>query len=322
MRPEQVKVGAISNKAFLLLVVDTIYAKEELPKRDPKAVNIIVDDIGIVSATQVEAFCSLQEEKRLSLSMKFKVSFTYEHNCVDIGISLLRFEIDGKFISRSDFNNPHTKSYAEDILGMLVHNYKIELLRHTQNINNYENISSSFTDDSIWDGTLFNALPSLWVKADGGIDMSELESNEVDNTDFCNQQCEEPVNVGAIENMIQLPFNKVIRLKSLLLSNRTYIYLSPKGFFNDITGVLVGEMGIDGNALVYTDNTGGSGREVRISNNAGKIVIAHCNGQIKLEDSYIVESIIDINDIGTSKEIFTTNSRWRIQNGIVALQDN
>ena len=321
MRPEQVKVGAISNKAFLLLVVDTIKAIEELPKRDPKAFNIIADDIGIVSETQVEAFCCVSAETH-SFSMKHKVSFTYEHNCVDIRIFMLGMELDGKSISRSDLNNPHTKSFVDDILCGFVHNYKTALLEQTQNISTYENISSSFTDDSIWDGTLFNALPSLWEKADGGIDMSELESDEVDHTYFCNQQCEEPVNVGAIENVIQLPFNKVVRLKSLLLSNRTYIYLSPKGYFNDITGVLVGEMSIDGNALVYTDNTGGSDREVRISNNAGKIVIAHCNGQIKLEDSYIVEAIIGVNDIGTSKEIFTTNSRRIIQKGIVALQDN
>ena len=61
---------------------------------------------------------------------------------------------------------------------------------------------------------------------------------------------------------------------------------------------------------------------MRISNNGGKIVIVRGDGRIKHEDSYIVEAIVDVYNISTSKEILSSNARRIIQNGIANLLGN
>ena len=56
--------------------------------------------------------------------------------------------------------------------------------------------------------------------------------------------------------------------------------------------------------------------------NGGKIVIVRGDGRIKHEDSYIVEAIVDVYNISTSKEILSSNARRIIQNGIANLLGN
>ncbi|MBR4028941.1 MAG: hypothetical protein IKJ08_05095 [Alistipes sp.] len=292
MRSEQINIGSISNKAFLLLVIDTINTFEDDVKRANTDTRVIVDNIGIASETHVDAsYTSIIANN--STSIKYKVSFAYKNNLIDIEVCLLSYEYKGKILPPDTFNNPKFASLIDKVLYREVQLSKTRLLSKAKNMNYYETLSGSLTDDSVWDGTIFDSLPS----------------SDIDD-------------ISIYENLIQLPFHKVIRLKSAQYSDITYVYLSTKGVFDEIGGVLVGEISVDENALIYTKNIGYSSRYMRISNNGGKIVIVRGDGRIKHEDSYIVEAIVDVFNISTSKEILSSNSRRIIQNGIANLFGN
>lgn len=321
MRSEQINIGSISNKAFLLLVIDTINTFEDDVKRANTDTRVIVDNIGIASETHVDAsYTSIIANN--STSIKYKVSFAYKNNLIDIEVCLLSYEYKGKILPPDTFNNPKFASLIDKVLYREVQLNKTRLLSKAKNMNYYETLSGSLTDDSVWDGTIFDSLPSSYMEAGFGTEVHELESSVIDNSEDCSLQCDEQDDISIYENLIQLPFHKVIRLKSAQYSDITYVYLSTKGVFDEIGGVLVGEISVDKNALIYTKSIGYSSRYMRISNNGGKIVIVHGDGRIKHEDSYIVEAIVDVYDISTSKEILSSNSRRIIQNGIANLFGN
>ena len=78
MKDERVKLGVISNKVFLLLVVDAISSLEkewEIKNRESVGENKInIDNVAIISETNVEAFYFVTGSR--PRSMKYKVSFT------------------------------------------------------------------------------------------------------------------------------------------------------------------------------------------------------------------------------------------------------
>lgn len=321
MRSEQINIGSISNKAFLLLVIDTINTFEDDVKRANTDTRVIVDNIGIASETHVDAsYTSIIANN--STSIKYKVSFAYRNNLIDIEVCLLSYEYKGKILPPDTFNNPKFTSLIDKVLYREVQLSKTRLLSKAKNMNYYETLSGSLTDDSVWDGTIFDSLPSSDIEAGFGTEVHELESSVIDNSKDCSLQCDEQDDISIYENLIQLPFHKVIRLKSAQYSDITYVYLSTKGVFDEIGGVLVGEISVDENALIYTKSIGYSSRYMRISNNGGKIVIVRGDGRIKHEDSYIVEAIVDVYNISTSKEILSSNARRIIQNGIANLLGN
>lgn len=321
MRSEQINIGSISNKAFLLLVIDTINTFEDDVKRANTDTRVIVDNIGIASETHVDAYYT-SIIANISTSIKHKVSFAYKNNLIDIEVYLLSYEYKGKILPPDAFNNPKFASLTDKVLYREVQLNKTRLLSKAKNMNYYETLSGSLTDDSLWDGTIFDSLPSSYMEAGFGTEVHELESSVIDNSEDCSLQCDEHDDISIYENFIQLPFHKVIRLKSAQYSDITYVYLSTKGVFDEIGGVLVGEISVDENSLIYTKSIGYSSRYMRISNNGGKIVIVRGDGRIKYEDSYIVEAIVDVYNISTSKEILSSNSRRIIQNGIANLLDN
>ena len=321
MRSEQINIGSISNKAFLLLVIDTINTFEDDVKRSNTDTRVIVDNIGIASETHVNAYYT-SIIANISTSIKHKVSFAYKNNLIDIEVYLLSYEYKGKILPPDAFNNPKFASLTDKVLYGEVQLNKTRLLSKAKNMNYYEILSGSLTDDSVWDGTIFDSLPSSYIEAGFGTEVHELESRVIDNSEDCSLQCDEHDDISIYENLIQLPFHKVIRLKSAQCSDITYVYLSTKGVFDEIGGVLVGEISVDGNSLIYTKSIGYSSRYMRISNNGGKIVIVRGDDRIKYEDSYIVEAIVDVYNISTSKEILSSNSRRIIQNGIANLFGN
>lgn len=321
MRSEQINIGSISNKAFLLLVIDTINTFEDDVKRANTDTRVIVDNIGIASETHVDAYYT-SIIANISTSIKHKVSFAYKNNLIDIEVYLLSYEYKGKILPPDAFNNPKFASLTDKVLYREVQLNKTRLLSKAKNMNYYETLSGSLTDDSLWDGTIFDSLPSSYMEAGFGTEVHELESSVIDNSEDCSLQCDDHDDISIYENLIQLPFHKVIRLKSAQYSDITYVYLSTKGVFDEIGGVLVGEISVDENSLIYTKSIGYSSRYMRISNNGGKIVIVRGDGRIKYEDSYIVEAIVDVYNISTSKEILSSNSRRIIQNGIANLLDN
>lgn len=321
MRSEQINIGSISNKAFLLLVIDTINTFEDDVKRANTDTRVIVDNIGIASETHVDAYYT-SIIANISTSIKHKVSFAYKNNLIDIEVYLLSYEYKGKILPPDALNNPKFASLTDKVLYREVQLNKTRLLSKAKNMNYYETLSGSLTDDSVWDGTIFDSLPSSYMEAGFGTEVHELESSVIDNSEDCSLQCDEHDDISIYENLIQLPFHKVIRLKSAQYSDITYVYLSTKGVFDEIGGVLVGKISVDENALIYTKSIGYSSRYMRISNNGGKIVIVRGDGRIKHEDSYIVEAIVDVYNISTSKEILSSNSRRIIQNGIANLLGN
>lgn len=321
MRSEQINIGSISNKAFLLLVIDTINTFEDDVKRANTDTRVIVDNIGIASETHVDAYYT-SIIANISTSIKHKVSFAYKNNLIDIEVYLLSYEYKGKILPPDAFNSPKFASLTDKVLYREVQLNKTRLLSKAKNMNYYETLSGSLTDDSVWDRTIFDSLPSSYMEAGFGTEVHELESSVIDNSEDCSLQCDEHDDISIYENLIQLPFHKVIRLKSIEYSDRRYFYLSSKGVFEDRHGALFGEMRVDGSTLVYEKKVGYSCRYMRISNTSGKIVVVNGDDRIKLEESYVVEAIIDPKDIATSKEILSSNSRRIIQNGIANLLGN
>lgn len=166
MKDERVKLGVISNKVFLLLVVDAISSLEkewEIKNRESVGENKInIDNVAIISETNVEAFYFVTGSR--PISMKYKVSFTYEYDSVAIRIYLLNLMFNGQLVPRQALNNPNIKDEVDKLLQEIVKDHSDKLLSLTNNIQNYENLTCQLTDDSIYDGALFDTLPDLNLK--------------------------------------------------------------------------------------------------------------------------------------------------------------
>ena len=311
MEVKQVRIGRVSNKAFLLFVVDAMNANSGL-KLDKK------DTIDIVSKTMVNVFCEgLSNDKRFFV--KLKLSFSYEYDCVDIRIYLLNIKLNGEVVPLHMIKQiVKLRNGVDKFLLGIVEKAQNQLLSFAPNIQNYENMVYALSDYSIYDGTLFDVLPSINTPL--YISVKPQYTNQDVNAPILYQPRKQRADIGAIENMIGLPFYKVIRLKSIEYSDRRYFYLSSKGAFEVLNGALIGEMRVDGSTLVYEKKVGYSCRYMRISNTSGKIVVVSGDDRIKLEESYIVEAIIDPKDIATSKEIFTNNTRKLIEEGVAAVE--
>lgn len=311
MEVKQVKIGRVSNKAFLLFVVDAMNATCGKDLNE----NYTID---IVSETMVDVFCEGESNDKCLL-MKHKISFSYEYDCVDIRIYLLNIKFNGEVIPLHMIKQiVKLRNGVDGFLLTEVEKAQNQLLSFAPNIQNYENMVYALSDDSIYDGTLFDVLPSINTPL--YISVKPQYTNQDVNAPILYQPRKQGADIGAIENMIGLPFYKVIRLKSIEYSYRRYFYLSSKGVFEDRHGALFGEMKVDGSTLVYEKKVGYSCRYMRISNTSGKIVVVSGDDRIKLEESYIVEAIIDPKDIATSKEIFTNNSRKLIEEGVAAVE--
>ena len=167
MKDERVKLGVISNKAFLLLVVDAINSYEkrlQITNREEHITNTTsTDNVYIISEKSVEAYYFLTLSKQ-PLSMEYKVSYTYEYDSVAIRIYLLNVMFNGQFVPRQAFNSPNIKYSADKLLQEIVKDHSDKLLSLTNNIQNYENLTCQLTDDSIYDGALFDTLPDLNLK--------------------------------------------------------------------------------------------------------------------------------------------------------------
>ena len=166
MKDERVKLGVISNKVFLLLVVDAISSLEkewEIKNRESVGENKInIDNVAIISETNVEAFYFVTGSR--PISMKYKVSFTYEYDSVAIRIYLLNLMFNGQLVPRQALNNPNIKDKVDKLLQEIVKDHSDKLLSLTNNIQYYENLTCQLTDDSIYDGALFDTLPDLNLK--------------------------------------------------------------------------------------------------------------------------------------------------------------
>lgn len=164
MEVKQVKIGRVSNKAFLLFVVDAInskYVHGDCSVNQEESI-----DVEVVSETKVEAHYNLHytNDNIDTLQLKAKITFTYEYNCVDIRIYLLNMMVNGEFVqSHNVKQNPSIRAKCDKVLLGIVEGYNNSLLSLASSISNYENMACSLTNDSIYNGSLFDLLPPLEV---------------------------------------------------------------------------------------------------------------------------------------------------------------
>ena len=192
MKDERVKLGVISNKAFLLLVVDAINSLEkerEIENREREN-KINIDNVAIISETNVEAFYFVTGSR--PISMKYKVSFKYEYDSVAIRIYLLNVMFNGQLVPRQALNNPNIKDLVDELIQEIVKDHSDKLLSLTNNIQNYENLTCQLTDDSIYDGTLFDTLSDLNIQ----LQICDKPQNKVDNPNIHHHSNEEKQSLG------------------------------------------------------------------------------------------------------------------------------
>lgn len=165
MEVKQVKIGRVSNKAFLLFVVDAInslYLKDNICRANTEE----SIDVDIVSETQVDLHYLRTDNRTVgkSISYKLKLSFTHEYDCVDIRIYLLGIINNGELMSIHIIKQiADLKALCDRMLVEMVELYQHHLSSLAPNIQNYENMACSVTDDGIYNGHLFDLLPPLEI---------------------------------------------------------------------------------------------------------------------------------------------------------------
>lgn len=198
MKVELVKVGTISNKAFLLLVVDAINSYEkcsQITNREEHITNtdnaIIrsTDNVYIISDKSVEAYYFVSKQQ---FSMEYKVSYAYEYDSVAIRIYLLNMMLNGQSVSRQEIYKPNVKKFVDPFLQGIIKEHCTGLLTVTKDIQNYENLTCQLTDDSIYDGTLFDTLLDLNIQ----LQICDKPQNRVDNPNIHHHSNEEKQSLG------------------------------------------------------------------------------------------------------------------------------
>lgn len=168
-----------TDKAFILLAADTVCAVErELCESQKWVIKDIGEPVITVEPQLRFEVPYLVAKPDKSLLMRYNVGFrqtTFEGD-YGIGINVDIFEIvwDGESVTHSvQENNPILKDEIKQLARDFVKTYidKIEWL--FKNLNYYENLSRPLSDDSIYDGTLFDVLPSLNVRVGGEENVEE-----------------------------------------------------------------------------------------------------------------------------------------------------
>ncbi len=193
MKVELVKVRTISNKAFLLLVVDAINAIKndwKIKNREGGTSELNTEYVNIVSETNVEAYYLITGP---NISIKYFISYTFDYDSVAIRIYLLNLiNGNGQSIPRHALDNPNLKKFLDELLQKTVAEHKDKLLSMAEKIQNYDNLSCQLTSDSIYDGTLFDTLPDLNIQ----LQICDKPQNKVDNPDIHHHSNEEKQSLG------------------------------------------------------------------------------------------------------------------------------
>lgn len=181
-----------TDKAFILLAADTVCAVERGLCESQKWV---IEDIGepVITAEPQLRFevPYLVTKPDKSLLMRYNVGFrqtkmegmsgissrqTIVECSYGISINVDIFEIvwDGESVTHSiQENNPILKDEIKQLAKEFVKTYSDKIKWLFKNLNYYENLSRPLSDDSIYDGTLFDVLPSLNVRVGGEQNVEE-----------------------------------------------------------------------------------------------------------------------------------------------------
>ena len=118
------------------------------------------------------------------VSFRCKLVFdlhTYEHTFANFHIYIFEFSQDGQSITHSVLDSaPNLVAFLEEFSKTLVRTYKHKFKSLLQNINYYEDLSHSLTDDSINDGTWFDVLPSLYESVGGDSNEQQPQNKNAD----------------------------------------------------------------------------------------------------------------------------------------------
>lgn len=168
-----------TDKAFILLAADTVYAVERELSESQKWV---IEDIGepvIMAEPQLrfEVPCLVTTPDKSQL-MRYNVCFrqTTLQGRYGICIYVDIFEMvwHGESLTHSvQENNPILKEGIKQQAEVFVKTYSDKIRWLFKNLNYYENLSRPLSDDSIYDGTLFDVLPSLNVRVGGEQNVEE-----------------------------------------------------------------------------------------------------------------------------------------------------
>ena len=168
-----------TDKAFILLAADTVYAVERELCESQKWV---IEDIGepVITAEpqlrfEVPCFVTTPDKSQL---MRYNVGFrqTTLQGRYGICINVDIFEIvwHGESLTHSiQENTPSLKDAIKQQAEVFVKTYSDKIKWLFKNLNYYENLSRPLSDDSIYDGTLFDVLPSLNVRVGGEQNVEE-----------------------------------------------------------------------------------------------------------------------------------------------------
>ncbi len=165
-----------TDKAFILHAADTISAVERELCESQKWV---IEDIGepVITAEpqlkiEVPYFVTKFDK---SLSMRYDVGFrqtTLGGNYgISVSVSIFELVWNGESVTHSiQENDPTLKDEIKQLAKSFAKMYSNKQMWLFKNLSYYEDLSRPLSDDSIYDGTLFDVLPSLKVRVGGEAD--------------------------------------------------------------------------------------------------------------------------------------------------------
>lgn len=166
-------IKPFSDITFILFAANASVEVEKEVSKDKGFIFDIYDKPEWSKTTIIFKYIVASRDKRVS----FRLDASLEHfistrnigeHCIFINLYIFDYVLDGQPITGSFLNNnPDLLDNVEAFINDTTEIYKCKFKSLLQNIDYYEDLSRSLSDDSIYDGTLFDVLPSLNVRVGG-----------------------------------------------------------------------------------------------------------------------------------------------------------
>lgn len=169
----------LTDKAFILLVADTVCAVERELSKNLGWIIEDGDEPTITAEPRLRFEVPyLVTRPDMSLSVRYNISFrrtTFnKKEGVNIKIYILEVVRGGQSVTYSmKESNSILKDEIEQLARSFAETYSDKIMWLAKNLSYYEDLSRPLSDDSIYDGTLFDVLPSLKVRVGGEENVEE-----------------------------------------------------------------------------------------------------------------------------------------------------
>lgn len=169
----------LTDKAFILLVADTVCAVERELSKNLGWIIEDGDEPTITAEPRLRFEVPyLVTRPDMSLSVRYNISFrrtTFnKKEGVNIKIYILEMVRGGQSVTYSmKESNSILKDEIEQLARSFAKTYSDKIMWLAKNLSYYEDLSRPLSDDSIYDGTLFDVLPSLKVRVGGEENVEE-----------------------------------------------------------------------------------------------------------------------------------------------------